>query len=70
MDTILITLAGGVISSLAGAVVVLWKKNNELQDKRLEDQKEINNKIVPSLSEVADVTKAIYDALPGKKRSK
>lgn len=68
MDTLVVTLASGVIATLATAVGVLWKKNNELQDKRLEDQKLVNEKLTETLPIIADTTKAIYDALPGKKR--
>lgn len=68
MDPIIVSLGGGAIAALVTAVGVLWKKYNEVQDKRLEDQKLVNQKLTETLPIIAETTKAIYDSLPGTKR--
>ena len=64
MEQILFTLAGAVMTTLSGAVVVLWNKNNELSDKRLQDLKEISEKTNTTILGLTEMTQKIYDALP------
>lgn len=64
MDTMLITLAGGVIATLSTVVTILWKKNNELYDARITDLKEIGTRSDQTSKEIIDMSKKIYDALP------
>lgn len=63
-------LAGVVIIGLSRAVYVQWKQNTELQEKRLNDLKEISGKTNTTIQELTDMTRKIYDALPSEKRGK
>lgn len=70
MDQVPITLVAAVVTPLVTAVIVLWKKNNDTQDKRLNDLKEIGDKTNATIAALTDMTKKIYDALPERKRDK
>lgn len=70
MDQVPLTLVAAVVAPLATAIVVLWKKNNDTQEKRLNDLKEIGDKTNTTITELTDMTKKIYDALPERKRDK
>lgn len=68
-------LAGLVISVLAGVAVTLYRDNKSLQKEkdniqvaRLEDLKEINNKLVAPLEEQTRLSKIIYDVVTSNKK--
>lgn len=70
MDTVLLQygLAGVVIIALSAAVRLLWKQNSELQEKRLDDLKEISDKSNTTLNGLTDMIGQLKDALPKDKR--
>jgi hypothetical protein len=70
MDTMLITLAAGVIATLSTAVGILWKKNNELYEARITDLKDIGTRSDATSKEIIDMSKKIYKALPTNKKGK
>lgn len=70
MEPLVVTLGGAVIGGLVTAVVALWKANNNLQEKRINDAKEVNKKITAPLKDLTDLTEKIYDAIPKTKRGK
>lgn len=70
MDQVPLTLVAAVVGPLAAAVVVLWRENGKLQDKRLNDLKEIQNKTSTTLTDLTNLSQKIYDALPKNKRGK
>lgn len=68
-------LAGLVISVLAGVAITLYRDNKSLQKEkdniqvaRLEDLKEINNKLVAPLEEQTRLSKIIYDVVTSNKK--
>lgn len=68
LDQVPFTLVAAVVAPLATAVVVLWKKNNDLQEKRLNDLKEIQAKTSSTMTDLTNLSQKIYDALPKDKR--
>lgn len=68
MEQMLFTLAGGVITALSGAVVVLWKKNGELSEKRLQDLLTILEKNNETIAGLTKMIEQLKDGLSKSKR--
>ncbi|WP_417261694.1 hypothetical protein [Celeribacter sp.] len=62
IPTIITELGGGlpaaVIVALAAAVWALWKRVNELQDKRVADGQRYSDKMHEAITALADVARA------------
>lgn len=69
METLLITLAAGVMTTLSGVVAFLYKKWDDERTGRLADAKEVNQKITSPIADLTEMNKKIYDAI-SKKRGK
>lgn len=61
-------LAGVVIIGLSAAVRVQYKQNNDLQDKRINDLKEITEKNNATIAGLTDMIGELKDALSKSKR--
>lgn len=70
MDQLLVTLAAGVMTTLSGVIVFLYKELSKERAARLSDAKEVNKKITSPIADVTDMTEKIYAALHDKKRGK
>lgn len=70
MDPIIYTLGGGVITSLVGAVIFLFKKWDSERDKRLDDAKEARDKLTEPIQQIIDLSEKIYGSIPENKRNK
>lgn len=70
MEAMIYTLGAGVITSLTGVVVFLFKKWDSERDKRLQDAVEARTKLTEPINQLISLNEKIYDALPTDKRGK
>jgi cell division protein FtsL len=61
-------LAGVVIIALTAAVRILYQRNNDLQEKRIADLKEITEKSNTTIDGLKDMISELKDALSKNKR--